>query len=263
MSLLARLGGTSSLGSASCGGGVARAGACDLESNVATEGTGAVVVDDLHQTEVAHAAGCIGSGASEAGRNLDGEWLEMWSVHRQSTARRERVTYCISTDVGGTLLDTNGLQGPCDHALDHVALSISDHVRSGRQLCALGVCASAGLVDHGEEVSALVVGSAIAGDDSPSAGDGTGAVGGDLRQRVAGQGHGGLQIRDRELAVGGGLAETILHRVVGVAAEDGGVLFGLRVLSEPGDGCTLDAESGAITTLVATRCAKCQYEYIG
>lgn len=194
LGLLARLGGTSGLGSAGCGGGVASAGACDLESNVATEGAGAVVVDDLHQTEVAHAAGGIGSGAGEASRNLDGEWLGIRSVHRQSMARRERVTYCISTDVGSTLLDTNGLQSPCNHALDHIALSISDHVRRGRQLCALGVCASAGLVDHGEKVSALVIGGAVAGDNSPSAGDGASSVGGDLRQRVAGQGHGGLQI---------------------------------------------------------------------
>lgn len=183
----------------------------------------------------------------------------------QYTARArqgEKITYCISADVGSTLLDSNGLKGSCHHALDHVALSVSDHVRSRRQLCALGVCASAGLVNHGEEVSALVVGCAVASDDSPCAGDGAGAVGGHLGQSVAGQGHGCLQIRHRELAVGGGLAEAILHRVVGVATKDGGVLLGLGILSEPGHDCTLDAKSGAVATLVATRCAKSQYAWI-
>lgn len=187
-----------------------------------------------------------------AGTLTENGWRN-WSEHTLRKKERSIFTYCISTDVGGTSLDTNGVKGPCHHALDHIALSVSNHVRSRLQLCATGVCASAGLVNDGEELASLVVGSAIASDDSPSASDGTGAIGGHLGQRIAGQGHGGLQIRHGELAVGGRLAETVLHRVVGLAAEDGGVLLGGIVGSESGHSSTHDAESGAIATLVATR----------
>lgn len=74
-----------------------------------------------------------------------------------------RMTYSVSTDVGGTLLDTNGSKS----TLNHISLSVTDQVSSGNELSTLGVSSSASGVEDGEEITGLVVGSSITGDDLP------------------------------------------------------------------------------------------------
>lgn len=204
-------------------------GAGDLESDAATEGAGTVVVGNLHQAEVGHAAGGISSCAGGSGGDLDGE-------------------RSISTNVGGTSLDADGAQG----TLDDVALSVANHVGGGNELGACGVRAGTSGVDDSEEVTLLVVGSSVAGDDSPGTGDGTGSVTGNLGQGGAGLGDSLLHEGHGELAIGGGLAEAISGGVVGVATEDGGVLLGLGVGAELGDGSAFDAEGSAVATQVSS-----------
>jgi hypothetical protein len=161
-------------------------------------------------------------------------------------------THSIGTNVGGTLEEANRLESGLHSALDHVAAAVANHGRGGLELDALGVRASAGGIDDREKVALLVVGSTVAGDDAPGAGEGTSAVAGDLGKSGAGLGHGGGQVSNLELAVGGGLAETILHGVLGVAAEDGGVLLSGGVGAEASDGGTLDTKGSAVSTLVTT-----------
>jgi hypothetical protein len=64
--------------------------------------------------------------------------------------------------------------------------------------------------------------------------------------------HRGLQVSHLERTVVGGLSETVSHGLVGVAAKDGGVCFGLGVLAELIDSSWLDTEGSDIPSLVTT-----------
>lgn len=63
------------LKSLALGGGVAGGGTGDLESNVATERSGVVVIGDLHVANTGQASGGIGSSAGGASWDFDGESL--------------------------------------------------------------------------------------------------------------------------------------------------------------------------------------------
>lgn len=230
--LLATSGSSSVVAAGGGGGGSSTSLAGDLEGNVTTKGAGTVVVGDLEETEVGHAASGVIASALGSSRDVN---LEL----------------SVGTNVGGTLLEANGVHNGVDGTLDDVALAVADHVGGGGGLDALGVGTGSGGVDDGEEVAVGVVGSAVRGDSAPSTGNGA-AVGRDLGQGVAHQLHALTNVGNLELAAGGGLAEAVGHGPVAVAAEDGGIRLGVVVGAEAGDGVTLDAESSTGTTSVTS-----------
>lgn len=85
---------------------------------------------------------------------------------------------------------------------------------------------------------------AVSGDDVHSARDGA-AAGGDLRKGGAGLGHDGAHAGE---GVGAclGLSETVGRGFLRV--EDGGVNFGLLVVSGTWDDASLDTESSGVST---------------
>jgi len=162
------------------------------------------------------------------------------------------MTYSVGADVGGAPVDADSTEDRVDSSLDDIALAVANHARGGDELGALGVLASAGGVEDGKELALGVVGSAVTGHSAPGAGDGAAAVRGDLGQGVARAGHGGSEVGDLELAAAGRLAETIGLGLVGLAAKDGRVRLGGSVLAEARNRGTLDAESSAVATSVAS-----------
>lgn len=192
-----------------------------LDRDAAAEGPGVAGVDELDQAGVGLAGDVARAGGAGGYVDLEG---------------------VVLVDVGRTLHDADGLEGAGPEALLgllDVAL-VAGHLGDDLHL-GPGLAGAVG-VDHG-----LVRAGAVGGDDVESAGDG--AAGGDLGQGGAGLDHGLLGAGlDVVVALAVGASAGILL----VTLEDGGVGLGDLVLARARDDGTLDAESSAVATSIAS-----------